>query len=1054
MLQIDDNFLIETLRKACSLDPNLVKDAEAKIQALEITSGFCFKLLTIINNYSFEVNFRFMASSCLKNAIDKYWRKSAPNSIKEEERQAIKANFLQFLTEPELKIARQMSVILGKLARFELPHQWPDLIAKLVQVLQETASLQQISSANQENISNTPALNTLIPLSTDHTNQKLHLVSSRCLMALHAIIKSLASKRLSNDRKVFEELSHNLITMINQFAFYYIQKCIVDKIGETSQMSGNTYTSYELQNHSFCLDQAILCVKILHKLVLHGFKDNIENETLSHLILNLLQSFNQLITKYNRIINSTDSTIVDFFKEKYAYLIVLYVQVLTDYQDTYPFNFIQTGMSDCLSLIIQVCFTPQGQQLSFPKLNIILMNFMKSIIMCDKYKQRLIKIDDKLIQEKQQKAVEIKQNFFTTENLQQILSFLFNEFLLMTEEELELWCESPEEFINEDGTATDAWKYNNRACAETLFQAFVHEYNNVVVPIVVELIQLNSRIKFDGTPNENFTSPSFCLASYDPFELKKSNIDRHILLKDASYNCASIAAWELVSHIDFDVWFTQSLLPELKSFYGRACHVLIRRRILIVISNWVNIKMSIQNRVVVYELLCECLQTSQDLVIRLQATLTLKAVMDDVHFEKESYLPYLNYHFGLLCQLLKEVEDGDTKIKVLSVLSFLIERVDIHIRPYCTQLADYLPFLWEHSAEHNMLRCSIVIAFHHLVKSFGSQSTAYHTFLIPVIHYSTDSNNPASVYLLEDGLELWNITVQNSLQMTTDLLTLFSNIKPLLERDTDTWKLCLEIVDSYVILDARQFFQFYGEFLVNKFCGLLNESIKIDALLRLMRSVGHIFEVPADGVQIHLFEPFILKAISLALNSDVYPMITAMCLSTLAKPVLDDCLQFMKVVEKCALMRNQTPESLFGDLLDSWIDKIDMIVHPERRKLTALALVSLLRFNSNVIFERFGAILNVCVTVMLDVLKEDNGVKFDCLVMSPDVENDDEEIDTEHEKRKRRIRLSNPVYSVSIKEFVILKLRECENLVGLENFQQLMKNLEPSIGHKLNELMN
>lgn len=110
--------------------------------------------------------------------------------------------------------------------------------------------------------------------------------------------------------------------------------------------------------------------------------------------------------------------------------------------------------------------------------------------MCDKYKQRLIKIDDKLIQEKQQKAVEIKQNFFTSENLQQILSFLFNEYLLMTEEELELWRELPEEFINEDGTATDAWKYNNRACAETLFQAFVHEYNNFVVPIVVELIQV------------------------------------------------------------------------------------------------------------------------------------------------------------------------------------------------------------------------------------------------------------------------------------------------------------------------------------------------------------------------------------------------------------------------------------------------------------------------------------------------------------------------------------------------------------------------------------
>lgn len=171
-------------------------------------------------------------------------------------------------------------------------------------------------------------------------------------------------------------------------------------------------------------------------------------------------------------------------------------------------------------------------------------------------------------------------------------------------------------------------------------------------------------MKFDGTPNEIYTNPALFPVNYDPNELNKPNIDRQILLKDASYNCASIAAWELVSHVDFDLWFTQTLLPELKSIYGRPCHVLIKRRILVVISNWVNIKMSIPNRVLIYELLCECLQSNQDLVIRLQATLTLKAVMDDVHFEKETYLPYLNYHFGLLCQLLKEVEDGDTKIKV------------------------------------------------------------------------------------------------------------------------------------------------------------------------------------------------------------------------------------------------------------------------------------------------------------------------------------------------------------------------------------------------------
>ena len=91
-------------------------------------------------------------------------------------------------------------------------------------------------------------------------------------------------------------------------------------------------------------------------------------------------------------------------------------------------------------------------------------------------------------------------------------------------------------------------------------------------------------------------------------------------------------------------------------------------------------------------------------------------MLDDVRFEKDSYLPFINFHFGLLCQLLKEVKECDTKIKVLSVLSFIIERVDVYIRPYCAQLADYLPFLWQESQDHNLLQCSIVTSFNHLVK--------------------------------------------------------------------------------------------------------------------------------------------------------------------------------------------------------------------------------------------------------------------------------------------------------------------------------------------------
>lgn len=52
MLQIDDNYLIETLRKACSLDVASVKEAEGKILDLELRSGYCCKLLVISNSFS------------------------------------------------------------------------------------------------------------------------------------------------------------------------------------------------------------------------------------------------------------------------------------------------------------------------------------------------------------------------------------------------------------------------------------------------------------------------------------------------------------------------------------------------------------------------------------------------------------------------------------------------------------------------------------------------------------------------------------------------------------------------------------------------------------------------------------------------------------------------------------------------------------------------------------------------------------------------------------------------------------------------------------------
>lgn len=50
------------------------------------------------------------------------------------------------------------------------------------------------------------------------------------------------------------------------------------------------------------------------------------------------------------------------------------------------------------------------------------------------------------------------------------------------------------------------------------------------------------------------------------------------------------------------------------------------------------------------------------------------------------------------------------------MLSFVIERLDSGIRPYCGDLIGYLPALWHDSAAHNMLRLVILSTLIHLVQ--------------------------------------------------------------------------------------------------------------------------------------------------------------------------------------------------------------------------------------------------------------------------------------------------------------------------------------------------
>jgi len=53
---------------------------------------------------------------------------------------------------------------------------------------------------------------------------------------------------------------------------------------------------------------------------------------------------------------------------------------------------------------------------------------------------------------------------------------------------------------------------------------------------------------------------------------------------------------------------------------------------------------------------------------------------------------------------------------VLHVMSTIVERVGPLVRPYIPPLSQYLPFVWEESADHEMLRCAVLATLVQIVK--------------------------------------------------------------------------------------------------------------------------------------------------------------------------------------------------------------------------------------------------------------------------------------------------------------------------------------------------
>lgn len=72
----------------------------------------------------------------MKNGIDKYWRKTAPNAIKQEEKAQLRAQLLSGgIGEAETALALQNALLVAKVVRIDYPNDWPDALTLLIHMI-------------------------------------------------------------------------------------------------------------------------------------------------------------------------------------------------------------------------------------------------------------------------------------------------------------------------------------------------------------------------------------------------------------------------------------------------------------------------------------------------------------------------------------------------------------------------------------------------------------------------------------------------------------------------------------------------------------------------------------------------------------------------------------------------------------------------------------------------------------------------------------------------------------------------------------------------------
>ncbi|QPG75462.1 hypothetical protein FOA43_002817 [Brettanomyces nanus] len=524
-----------------------------------------------------------------------------------------------------------------------------------------------------------------------------------------------------------------------------------------------------------------------------------------------------------------------------------------------------------------------------------------------------------------ERATKVVEEIFTPQLLENLVNMLMSSYLKLRPCDLEAWQMEPEEWVTEELQVS--WEYQIRPCAENYFEDLVSYFK----PFLSELI-LNK------------------------IQTVLSDADTDILTKDATLSVFQLSSGAISDDCNFDQMFANYFLPEALKVDSDDCKI-VKRRVCLIISDWVCIQCSKETRDSIYKLIVTLLQPDQlfnDKVVRLTATQTLQHLINDWEFRKSDFRPYLDTTVEALLKLLSELNWTESKMFILKMISLIIERNNPLIEEAVLRdIMDMVPKMWEESNNSNemILKNSLLRILRELTNSLNSKSQLIHSMVMPLIPICCTEGSQYYSLLCEDGFELWSAILK---QLPLDKpipSNIFGEWFPLVLKGLCNWTeilpLVLKILRSYSLLDATLFETDFGLEIFKVLGGYLG-TMRDDSLFIASQTVEIlVLQVSKDQIynsklMENLAESGLFNAMIIYITRETE---TPNCEIKVALPVLRmmmlDAKFFVFQLLGSILVKGTSLSMLFHRLFTNLVGYLKMTYDSKARKVFLLALLSL-----------------------------------------------------------------------------------------------------------------